>query len=259
LATVQRELVEAAVATARRRDQAVAEVPLAEIAKAAGISRSTLLRRIGTRARLDEAVREAGIDPGSRMPVRERAVTAAARLLADHGLGALTLDAVADAASCAVPSLHVTFGNRDGLLTAVFDRFGPVPELEQLVAERPVGLDETVNGIYRILIAAFTNDPAVLPALFADLLARPEGPAGRVVRATLPSLVVPLDALLTPHVRAGRLRAMPLPLLVQLLVGPLVSHMLTRPALQAAMPTELPTLAETRTTFAEAFLRAGAP
>lgn len=256
---MQRELIEAAVAAARRRDQPVAEVPLAEIAKAAGISRSTLLRRIGARARLDEAVRAAGIDPGSRTPVRERAVTAAARLLADHGLGALTLEAVADAADCVVPSLHVAFGNRDGLLAAVFDRYGPAPALEQLAADRPDGLEDTIRRIYHILTAAFSREPAVLPALFADLLARPDGPASRLVRATLPSLVVPLDALLTPHVRAGRLRALPLPLLVQLLVGPLVSHMLTRPALQAAMPTELPSLDETQAIFTEAFLRAAAP
>jgi AcrR family transcriptional regulator len=222
--------------------------------------RSTLLRRIGARARPDEAVRVAGIDPGSRMPVRERAaMAAAAQLLADNGLGALTLEAVADAADCVVPSLHVVFGKRDGLLAAVFDRYGPAPELGQLAADRPDGLEDTIGRIYQNLTTAFRREPAVLPALFADLLARPDGPASRLVRATLPRLVVPLDALLTPHVRAGRLRALPLPLLVQLLVGPLVSRMLTRPALQAAMPTELPSLDETRTIFTEAFLRAAAP
>jgi AcrR family transcriptional regulator len=256
---MQRELIEAAVAASRRRERPVAEIPLAEIAKAAGVSRSTLLRRIGSRANLDEAVRAAGIDPGSRKPVRERAIAAAARLLADNGLGALTLEAVADAADCAVPSLHVSFGNRDGLLAAVFDRYGPAPELVELAANRPEGLDDTIHRIYQILTAAFSRDPAVLPALFADLLARPDGPASRLVRATLPSLVVPFDALLTPHMRAGRLRALPLPLLVQLLVGPLVSHMLTRSALQAVTTTGLPSLDETQATFASAFLRAAAP
>jgi hypothetical protein len=96
----------------------------------------------------------------------------------------------------------------------------------------------------------------VLPALFADLFARPDGPASRLVRATLPGMVGPLDALLTPHVRAGRLRPLPLPLLVQLLVGPLVSHLLTRPAVQAALPAELPPIDEVCDTFSKAFLRA---
>ena len=256
---MDRELIEAAVAAARQRDQAVALVPLTAIAKAAGVSRSTLLRRIGTRARLDQAVRETGVDPGSRTPVRSRAISAAAGLLADQGLGALTLEAVAEAAGCAVASLHATFGTRDALLAAVFERYGPVFDLQQLAAKPADGLDETVHGIYRALTGAFSHEPRVLPALFADLLARPDGPASSLVRATLPLMVGPLDTLLTPHVRSGRLRALPLPLLVQLLVGPLISHMLTRPALLASMPAELPSLDETCAIFAEAFLRAASP
>ena len=75
----------------------------------------------------------------------------------------------------------------------------------------------------------------------------------------IPTLVIPLDALLTPHVQAGRLRPLPLPLLVQLLLGPLLAHLLTRAALQTTIPAELAPLDEVCETFAAAFLRAATP
>jgi AcrR family transcriptional regulator len=255
---VERRIIEAAEVAARQRGQAVAEVPLAVIAKAAGMSRSTLLRRIGNRAALDEACRAAGIDPGNRLPVRERAVPAAAELIAARGLGALTLEAVAEAARCAVPSLYAVFGNRDGLVAAVFTRYGPLTELRQLAADPPARLEETVLQIHRTLAAVFTREPRVMPALFADLLGRPDGPASRLVQTMAPAMAVPLATLLAPHVTAGRLRALPLPLLVQLLIGPLLAHLLTRSAVRALLPTEHASLDEVCDTFTAAFLRATA-
>jgi AcrR family transcriptional regulator len=256
---VDRHVIDAAQRAAQERGQSVAEVPLLAIAAAAGMSRSTLLRRIGSRAALDEACRRAGIDPGTRVPVRERAITAAAELIAARGLGAFTMEAVAGTARCAVPSLYAVFDNRDGLLAAVFTRYGPLPDLQQLAADPPASVEETVHRVHLALSAVFARRPRVVPALFADLLGRPDGPAAHLVPAVLPALVVPLDALLTPHVRAGRLRALPLPLLVQLLLGPLLTHLLTRAAVESVLPGDLDSLDEVRDTFAAAFLRAAAP
>jgi len=56
-AEIPPELVSAAIGEAERRGEEVADVPLSALASAAGISRSTLLRRIGgSRRALDEAV-----------------------------------------------------------------------------------------------------------------------------------------------------------------------------------------------------------
>ena len=95
---IPRTIIDAAVASAREDRREVAAVPLDEIARRVGISRATLYRRIGSRRALDEAVRAAGVDPGGRPEVRERAVTAAAAIVRERGFGALTLDAVAAAA-----------------------------------------------------------------------------------------------------------------------------------------------------------------
>jgi AcrR family transcriptional regulator len=254
---MERELVAAALAAARARNRDVADVPLTAIAAAAGISRSTLLRRLGgTRAPLDEAVRRAGVDPGGRAPARERAITAAAELIAGQGLGATTLDAVAAAADCALPTLHGIFDGRDGLLTAVFERYSPLPDLEALAADPPEDLTELVHEVHHTIITAFAQEPRVLPAILADACGRPGGPGNRMLQAMIPRMTASLRTLLAAHVAAGRLQPLPFPLLVQLLLGPITTHMLLRPTLETAVGTDLPSVEEITGTLAAAYLRA---
>lgn len=257
MTNVPADLVDAAVSAARERGMDVADVPLVAIAQHAGTSRSTLLRRIGGgRGVLDDAVRATGVDPGGRRPVRERAIEAAARLVAERGLAGVTLDAVAGAAGCSLPSLHLVFEGRDGLLAAVFDRYGPVLDLEALSSDPPDDVADTVRGIYRALVTAFRREPRVLPAIFADLLSRPDGPAGRILSANLPRMLASMGGVLQAEVDAGRLRPLPLPLLVQLMIGPVVAHLFVRPVLGQVLGDDLPGIEESCDVFAEAFLRA---
>lgn len=249
--------MQAALAAARERGQDVASVPIPAIAAAAGISRSTLLRRLGgSRTALDEAVRAAGVDPGGRPPVRERAVAAGARLISERGIGAVTLDAVAEAAECSLPSLHTVFDGRDGLFVAIFERYGPILDLERLAAEASESVEATVRGMYRALIASFDREPRVLPAVFAEMFGRPDGPVARMFQANFPRLLHSFGSLLLPHVQAGRLRPLPLPLLVQQLLGPLVVHMMLRPVMEPEFGSEFPTVGEACEVFTRAFLRA---
>ncbi|GAB3435603.1 TetR/AcrR family transcriptional regulator [Actinophytocola sediminis] len=251
------DLVRAAVAAAEQHGKDVADVPLSAIAAAAGISRSTLIRKLGgSRVRLDDAVRQTGIDPGGRPPVRERAIEAAATLIARDGLGAVTLEAVAATADCSPTSLHAVFGNRDGLLATMFDRYVPIPDLEALAADPPERLEETVHAIYAALAEAIAREPRVLPAIFGDLFTRPDGTAARMLKANLPRMFGSLGALLGTHLQAGTLRPLPLPLLIQLMFGPMAGHMLLRPALQDALGNSLPPVDEVARIFADAFIRA---
>ncbi|WP_033332047.1 MULTISPECIES: TetR/AcrR family transcriptional regulator [Streptomyces] len=252
-----KDLVAAALAAAKERGQDVADVPLTAIATAAGISRSTLLRRIGgSRAALDEAVRRAGVDPGGRPPVRERAIEAAALLVAERGLAGITLDAVADRAGCSLPSLHTVFEGRDGLLAAVFGQYGPLPDLEALAADPPDRLDDTVRALYETFAASFAEEPRIVPAVFADLFSRPDGPAARMMAANLPRTYGGLNRLLQPHIEAGRLRPLPFPVLIQLLLGPLITHLLLRPVLEPAFGAGLPSLEGAIDLFVDSYLRA---
>jgi AcrR family transcriptional regulator len=254
---VPADLVAAAVAAARRRGQDVSQVPVAAITTAAGISRSTLLRRLGgTRVALDDALRRAGVTPGRRPPVRERAIEATAHLITERGLGAVTLEAVAATAGCSLPSLHAVFQGRDGLLTAVFDRYTAVVDAEALAADPPERVEDLVRAIYQAMCTALLREPRVMPALLADLLARPTGPAAQILAANFPRLMRTVGALITAHVQAGRLRPYPLPVLVQLMVGPLVTHLLLRPVEQEVLGADLPTVEDACDMFADAFLRA---
>ncbi|MGH3635153.1 MAG: TetR/AcrR family transcriptional regulator, partial [Mycobacterium sp.] len=126
---VPADIIQAALRSAERLGRDVADVPIVVIAHALGVSRSTLLRQLGgSRRALDEAIRDRGIDPGGRPPVRLRAVEAAAALISAGGVASATLEAIAAEADCSVHSLYAVFGGRDGLLHAVYDRY--IPPLE---------------------------------------------------------------------------------------------------------------------------------
>ena len=95
------EVIQATLRSAERLGRDVADVPVVVIAHALGVSRSTLLRRLGgSRRALDDAVRDFGVDPGGRPPVRLRAVEAAAEVISARGVASATVEAVAAEADC---------------------------------------------------------------------------------------------------------------------------------------------------------------
>ncbi|MFD3683514.1 TetR family transcriptional regulator [Nocardiopsis sp. NPDC058631] len=258
--TVPDDLVGAAVRAAEHLGKDVADVPLVAIAEKAGVSRSTLLRRVGgSRRALDEAVRASGVDPGGRRPVRERAIEASARLISEQGLASSTLEAVASSAGCSVHSLYAAFGGRDELLSAVFERYSPILDLEAAIARTGEDLRARVHGIYRLIAAGLSREPRVVPAMLADVFARPEGPSTEVLaRHLFPRMLAGLGGWLAEEVAAGRIRDLPVPLLMQQLIGPIAVHTMLRPALRSVPGVEFPDPEQTCAVFADAFLRAAA-
>src|SRR5215472_13431403 len=107
--SVDPALVQAAIDESRESGRNLAHVPLDRVARRAGISRATLFRRIGGRKTLEQAVRRAGVDPGRKDSVRERALAAALDLIETRGLEALTLEEVARRAGCALTSVYAVF------------------------------------------------------------------------------------------------------------------------------------------------------
>jgi AcrR family transcriptional regulator len=255
---VPNEVVEAALRAAERLGRDVADVPLVAIAREAGMSRSTLVRRLnGSRQLLDDAVRAAGVEPGGRPPVRERAVQAAASLISDRGLAAVTLEAVAAQADCSVHSLYAVFGGRDGLMRAVFDRYSPILDLDEAISEPDAEFGETVHRIYRLLAEAFSREPRVAPAMLAEGLARPTEPAVvALLQYHVPRMLAGVGQWLAGEVTAGRVRDLPLPLLIQQMLAPIAIHTMVRPAAVNIPEIELPDLDQACVVFADNFLRA---
>ncbi|MUM35138.1 TetR/AcrR family transcriptional regulator [Mycolicibacterium sp. CBMA 361] len=174
------DLVQAALRASRALGKDVADVPVIAIAREAGVSRSTLIRRLGgTRAALDASVRAAGVDPGGQAPVRTRALDAAAALIDASGLAAATLEAIAIQAQCSVNTLYTTFGGRDELLRALFERHSPLLAIEDFFQNDGDhdDLPTTVRALYRLITDTLTREPRVAAALLAEALARPHSPA----------------------------------------------------------------------------------
>lgn len=249
------DLVEAALRAAERCGRPVAEIALGTLAETAGISRSTLLRRIGgSRRALDEAVRAAGVDPGGR-PVRERAIEAGARLISDRGLAAVTLESVAVSADCSVASLQAIFGTRDRLFGAIYERYSPVSDLAVLFSDEAARIEDTLAGFYAAMLTGLTREPRVAPAMLADLLANPRGAVAQVFADYFPRELATIGGWLQRQVGAGAIRDIPIPLLVEQLTGPLLAHVLMRPA--AGRPDwEMPDLEQVSAAFTTMFLNA---
>ncbi|WP_293004582.1 TetR/AcrR family transcriptional regulator [Mycobacterium sp.] len=255
---VPAEVVEAALRAAETLGRDVADVPLVAIAREAGMSRSTLIRRLnGTRQLLDDAVRAAGVEPGGRPPVRERAVQAAATLISRRGLIAATLEAVAAQADCSVHSLYAVFGGRDELMRAVFDRYSPILDLDEVLSEPDAELGQTIHRIYRALAEALSREPRVAPAMLAEAFARPTDPAVQaLLQHHVPLMLGSVGVWLATEIAAGRIRDLPLPLVIQQMLAPMAIHTMVRPAAAGIPEVELPDLDQSCEVFAEAFLRA---
>jgi len=208
------------------------------------------------RGRGVDAVRAAGVDPGGQRPVRERAIEAGALLASDQGLAAVTLEAVAAAARCSVHSVYAAFGGRDQLMAAIYQRYSPAADLASLMTGLRGSLEDTVCQVYRALARSFSREPRVVPAMLADLFSRPDGPASAVFRRYFPSAAEHIGGWLGREVHAGRLRPLPLALLIQQFLGPLTMHLLLRPAMEQVPGAELPDIDEACAVFADAFLRA---
>jgi AcrR family transcriptional regulator len=231
-------IVQAAIAAAEATGTPVAELSLDRIARRAGVSRSTIYRRVRNRRALDDAVREAGADPGSRIGVRERAIAAATELIVADGVAPLTVEAVTRRVGCAATSVYAAFGDREGLLAAVFDRHAPLPVVEHMLAADPRRFDDIESGVRAIYTAVFdsvVDDTAVLEALFAEVLAKPNGIGTQFFRERiLPRITSTVGAWLNEQIRAGHCVDLPLSLLIPLLIAPISVHLLARPRLLAA-------------------------
>ena len=252
--SVPAELVASAVRASEDSGQDVADVPLATIARVAGISRSTLLRRLGgSRAPLDEAVRATGVDPGGR-PVRARAIEAGAWLVSERGPARVTLEAVADAAGCSVPSLHAIFGTRGELFAAIYEQYSPLVDLVTLCTDPAADLEQTVAELYRTIATSLTREPRVATAMLADLLGNPNGPTARIFTEYFPRALAGVGGWLHAQVQAGRIRDIPVPVLMQQLLGPVLAHLLMQPAMAGGREDAID-LQQACAMFTSSFLR----
>jgi hypothetical protein len=108
-----------------------------------------------------------------------------------------------------------------------------------------------------LLAEAFSREPRVAPAMLAEGLARPTEPAVvALLQYHVPRMLAGVGQWLAGEVTAGRVRDLPLPLLIQQMLAPIAIHTMVRPAAVNLPEIELPDLDQACVVFADNFLRA---
>ncbi len=114
-----------------------------------------------------------------------------------------------------------------------------------------------MRQFYGLVIRTLTREPRLAPAVLAEAFARPNSPAVQnLVQHNAPRLLASIGAWLDAEMQAGNIRDIPLPLLTQQLMSPVVLHMLVRPAMPHIPGIDLPDLDTVCDTFTQTFLRA---
>ncbi|MGA4987828.1 TetR/AcrR family transcriptional regulator [Nonomuraea bangladeshensis] len=203
---------------------AASGLTLEDIAAVMEVSRSTLIRRIGHRSHLDEALARQGADV-ARRSARDRAVEAAARLYGAFGVGEVTLEMIAADAGCTVQAIQGQVGGRDGLLAAVFDRYSPMPRVEEVLADPPADLEPAARLLYEPVLDALMGEVRVMAAMFAEIASRPGGALAVHVRENYaPRFVSLLMGWLRAHIQAGVVRELPEKTLLSQFAGPVLAR-----------------------------------
>lgn len=150
------------------------------LAQAVGVSRATLYRRVPSREKLAERLRqERAVEPGmalTREPSRRKILETTRELVGRLGLVALTVEQIADAAGVSPVTIYRTFGDKDALLRTMFAELGPRSEASVLLAELDAPIEDTLTRFVLALFRWRAEQPAFFSMLFFS-----QGEEGRYV------------------------------------------------------------------------------
>ena len=173
------------------------------LAEAAGISRSSAYRLVGSREALLEHLAAAGVDVGERGDVRERVLKAAGEVFARQGLDGATVEAIAETAGVGSATVYRHFGDKKGLVAAFMQELGP-RKLVWAAAREPSG--DLAVDLERLARAVLESMAAHGPLMRLMVLERLRGNSMLGELATAPDRSVHgLATLLRHHIARGEL------------------------------------------------------
>jgi AcrR family transcriptional regulator len=251
------ETRERILSKARRLLRTGGNPTVAQLAEAAGVSRTSFYREFESREALLEAL-DFQPEPGAR----ERILEAALRLVGAHGLNALSMDDLAIEADVSRATLYRLFPGKTALFTSLVHRYSPLEPVTELMASRrdeppEVLLPEIARTVYRTFYGEGESRIGVLRSLFFELSAlSPDAEEG--ARDAIRGMVGSLVFYLMGHMRDGRLRQMHPLLALQSFVGPIFFHLITRPVAEQMLGLDMDG-EEAVTLLAETWLRAMTP
>src|SRR5438105_4428483 len=216
------------LAGARNLLQTSDRATVAEIATAAGTSKAGFYREFESRAALLEALR---LDP--ELGAKERILAAGLEMIGDRGLAQLSMDELATRAGVSRATLYRLFPGKPALFTGVLRAYSPLEPVTSLVdsmRDQPpeVVMPEIARTVYRIVYGSGTPRLGLLRAVVLELssLSPDSEEAARDLVAVIFGSV---GSYLMAQMAAGRLRVMHPLLALQLMIGPIFFHLLTRP------------------------------
>ena len=235
---------------ARRLAGAGRRPTLAEVARAAGVSRSTVHRVVGSRGDLLGAI-DAGSDPDARA----RALAAALEMVGETGLAELSMDELAARAGMSRANLYRLLPGKAALFKELIRTYSPLEPVLEVIHELGDSPPAVVMpAIARRAVAHIQGREGLVRTLLIEVTgAAPETLAGRQLAVS--AGFATLAAYLVGQMHAGRLRMMHPALALQMFVGPVILHVLTR-RLLADLAGAAPTLEEAATQLAEGWVRA---
>ena len=223
-----------------------------EIAAAAGVSRAALYALFGSRAAILEAM-------GAEVPPSPagRILAAAAELVAERGLGGLSLDEVAARSGASRATVYRLYPGKSALFRAVVQTYLPVDEalgMMETMADRPP--TEVMGALAQALAQGGSVRIGVLRSVLFETLRPGEG-AEEVLEEAFQE-----HAGHHPLPRAadggGPLRQMDPVLAMQAFLAPVMLHTVSRPLLEEYRIATL-RLDEAVQELTDAWLRAMAP
>jgi AcrR family transcriptional regulator len=195
-----------------------------ELATAAGVSLRTLYRLFGNRQQLLQEL-EWEAPPSSRARVLETAL----ELVGQHGLAELSMDDLASRAEVSRATLYRLFPGKSALFRALIQAYSPWEAIAELVEAKPDAPPaELMPEIGRAIASALSGRTGLLLRMASEM-ARGGPDTAEGIQHSLARGLPDLISYLGRQMSAGRLRTMHPILALQLLAGPIVTHLITSP------------------------------
>jgi AcrR family transcriptional regulator len=222
------------LAAARREFDAGHTPSLATVAAAAGVSRATVHRHVGSRAGLLRLL-EIEPDPATG----RRVLAAAAEVIGAVGLARASMDDIAERAAVSRATVYRLYPGKAALLRELIRAYSPLDAVvEALDAHAGGPPAEVMPALALAALRSVGPRVGVLRTVFTEMTgAGPETEAA--VRDALGGVVSRLGGYLAGEMAAGRLRPMHPLLAVQSFGGPILLHILSRPVAERVLGLDL--------------------
>lgn len=225
-----------------------------QIARAAGVSKTSFYRAFGSRDALLEAL-ELAPEPDARA----RILDAALQLIGAGGLAALSMDELAEKAQVSRATLYRLFPGKSALFTSLIYEYSPLEPVTQLLQARhddppEVVMPEIARLVYRTIFGGGESRVGMLRALVFEVSGM-SADTEEAAREMVGKLVGSLAFYVVAQMEAGRLRRMTPLLALQSFIGPIFFHLMTRSMAQRVLGMEIDGQ-QAVTELADAWLRA---